>query len=223
MIRVIIVDDHDLVRSGLGALLAAEPDLDVVGVFADGRGAVDFVAEHPVDVVLMDLAMPGLDGVAATRLVREASPATAVVVLTTMPDDEHVERALRAGAIGYHLKSGSTGALVAAVREAHRGRRSYSPEVLDRLTERFVAAAEQQRPGGGVPPELASLTPRELEVLVEVGRGRTNPEIAAALHLSPTSVKTYVTRILAKLGIANRVQLVVLAFRTGLVSSDAVD
>lgn len=222
MIRVAIVDDHELVRTGLRALLQAESDIEVVAVLDDGAAAVEFVARAPVDVMLMDLAMPGLDGVAATRRVRAVRPDTAVLVLTTFPDDEHIARALHAGAIGYHLKTGSTRSLIAAVRDAHLGRRTYAPEVLDRLTDSFVADGTR-RPVDGVPPELEVLTPRELEVFIQAGRGLSNPEIASLLHLSPASVKTYITRILGKLGLTSRVQLVVLAFETGVVTSGGAE
>ncbi|GGA71007.1 DNA-binding response regulator [Pseudoclavibacter endophyticus] len=223
MIRVAIADDHKLVRTGLGALLDAEPDVEVRALFANGQEAVDYVAEHDVDVLLMDIEMPVLDGVEATRRVLELRPETAVIVLTTFHDDAYLAGALRAGAFGYLLKTGSTEELSQGVRDAHEGRRAFAPEVLDRLAKQFADGDAAGRRGGPpargeVPAPLAALTRRELDVFVEVGRGRSNREIAEALHLSEATVKTYVTRILAKLDVRSRVQLVVLAFETGIVT-----
>lgn len=231
MIRVAIADDHRLVRTGLGALLDAEPDISVLGMLADGRETVEFVRATDVDVVLMDLEMPELDGVDATREVRELKPEVTVLILTTFVDDDRIAAALKAGAAGYLLKTGSTEELIAAVRDAASGRRAFAPDVLERLAQRFAdpqarspygSASESGRGGPqGKPPELHLLTEREYEVFVEVGRGRSNHDVAQTLHLSEATVKTYVTRILAKLGIKSRVQIVVLAFETGIVTRDA--
>lgn len=226
MIRVAIADDHRLVRTGLGALLDAEADISVLAMLADGREAVDFVRDTDVDVVLMDLEMPELDGVDATREVRALKPDVTVLILTTFVDDERIAAALGAGASGYLLKTGSTEELIAAVRDAAAGRRAFAPDVLERLAQRFTApasppAADHDPRAGGRPPQLHLLTEREYDVFVEVGRGRSNHDVATALHLSEATVKTYVTRILAKLGIKSRVQIVVLAFETGIVTRDA--
>ncbi|MGO2113246.1 MAG: response regulator [Pseudoclavibacter sp.] len=240
MIRVAIADDHQLVRTGLGALLGVEPDIEVLALFANGQQAVDYVADHDVDVLLMDIEMPVLDGVEATKLVLERRPETTVLVLTTFHDDASLAGALRAGALGYLLKTGSTEELCQGVRDAQEGRRAFAPEVLDRLVTRFAGDAASGAAGGSgatgiganrdgtrlapdsaVPARLAGLTQRELDVFVEAGRGRSNREIAEALHLSEATVKTYVTRILGKLGVRSRVNLVVLAFETGIVTSAA--
>ncbi|MGO1544965.1 MAG: response regulator [Gulosibacter sp.] len=227
MIRVAIVDDHQLSREGLRAILTAEPDIEIVGMLPDGAGSGQLAATNSVDVMLMDIAMPGVDGIEATRDVRDQSPETEVIILTTLPDDDNVRAALRAGARGYLLKTSSASELISAIRDAHAGRRVFAPDVLDRLADRFSSAAEPgQSSGEGiaadeVPSVLAALTEREREVFREVGRGHSNAEIAKTLFLSEKTVKTYVTRILGKLGLASRVQAVVLAFEIGFVTTTA--
>lgn len=217
MIKIAIVEDQDLARDGLVAILSVAPDLEVVGALPDARGAADLAAREQVDVMLMDIALPGIDGIEATKQVLRRAPQTSVVMLTTLPDDEHVEKALQAGARGYLLKTSSAGDLVAAVRQAHHGRRPFAPEVLDRLSESFAASGPRHDPDA-IPPALKSLTEREQSVFREVGRGLSNAEIAQKLFLSESTVKTYVARILRKLGLTSRVKAVVLAFETGFVT-----
>lgn len=222
MIRVLVVDDHELAREGLAAILAVEDDIQIVGTLDDGGPAAEFVVAHNVDVVLMDVAMPGIDGITATAAVLARAPQVAVIMLTTLPDDEHVRAALRAGARGYLLKTGSAEELRHAVRAAHHGRRWFDPLVLERLAAGFAgldpAEVEAAVEPGEVPEVLMTLTDRELEVFREIGRGRSNAEIGETLFLSEKTVKTYVNRILGKLGLNSRVQAVVLAFESGFVT-----
>lgn len=226
MIRLAIVDDHALSREGLRAILSEEEDIEVVGTLSDGVGAATYAASERLDVLLMDIAMPGMDGIAAARETRELAPDTAVIMLTTLPDEESIRAALRAGAHGYLLKTCSADELVAAVRDAHRGRRSFAPAILDRLASEFAGQGSGDEVDftklaeDTVPVELAELTERELEVFREIGRGRSNAEISETLFLTEKTVKTYVTRILNKLGLASRVQAVVLAFETGFVTGE---
>jgi DNA-binding NarL/FixJ family response regulator len=212
-LRCVVADDQALVRSGLVMILQAQEDIDVVAEAEDGVQAVRAVAEHVPDVVLMDLRMPVLDGIAATRQVVGAHPSTRVLVLTTFDLDEHVYDAVRAGASGFLLKDTSPSQLCQAVRDVSRGDTLLSPRVTRRLLDRFAAAP----PASAPPPELALLTDREREVLLHLARGRSNDEIAAGLHLGVTTVKTHVARILTKLGLRDRVQAVVFAYENGLV------
>jgi DNA-binding NarL/FixJ family response regulator len=215
VIRVLIADDQDLVRAGLRMILEAQPDIEVVGEAAHGSAAVAMVAEHAPDVVLMDIRMPGMDGLEATRLLLSRAGATQVLMLTTFDNDEYVYEALRAGAAGFLLKTAPPQRLVEAVRLIHAGEALLAPSVTRRLIATYV-----RRPPPGRPAEttrLASLTERELEVLREVGRGRSNSEIAADLVVAETTVKTHVNRLFAKLAVRDRVQAVVLAYETGLV------
>jgi DNA-binding NarL/FixJ family response regulator len=218
-VRVVVADDQDLVRTGLAMILDAQPDLDVVGVAADGRQAVAVAGRTAPDVVLMDVRMPVLDGVAATREILAARPATHVLVLTTFDLDEYVLGALRAGASGFLLKDAPRASLLAAVRAVATGDVLLSPDVTRRLvtthlTGRVERSTEASR-------ALARLTPRELEVLRLVAAGRSNAELAGELYLAETTVKTHVGRLLDKLGARDRVQLVVLAHRWGVVNPRA--
>jgi DNA-binding NarL/FixJ family response regulator len=215
VIRVLIADDQDLVRAGLRMILEAQPDIEVVGEAAHGSAAVAMVVEHAPDVVLMDIRMPGMDGLEATRLLLSRAGATQVLMLTTFDNDEYVYEALRAGAAGFLLKTAPPQRLVEAVRLIHAGEALLAPSVTRRLIATYV-----RRPPPGRSAEttrLASLTERELEVLREVGRGRSNSEIAADLVVAETTVKTHVNRLFAKLAVRDRVQAVVLAYETGLV------
>jgi DNA-binding NarL/FixJ family response regulator len=214
VITVVVADDQTLVRHGLHLILDGEDDLDVVGEAADGREAVDLVGRLSPDVVLMDIRMPGLDGVAACRRLVAAGSPTRVLVLTTFGGDEYVYAALRAGASGFLLKTAPPEQLAAAIRTVVRGEALLDPQVLRRLIEGYV---EQPPPGNGPPRTLAPLTGREVDVLREVGRGAANAEIAGSLHLSESTVKTYVGRILAKLGLRDRAQMVVTAYESGLI------
>jgi DNA-binding NarL/FixJ family response regulator len=211
-LRVVLVDDQALVRAGFRMILGAEPDLEVVGEAGDGRAAVEVVAAVQPDVVLMDVRMPEMDGIEATRLITTAGTAPRVLMLTTFDLDELVYDALRAGASGFLLKEAPPEQLVAGVRTVAAGEQLLAPSVTRRLIERFTAQAPP-----GPAPAVDELTPRELEVLQLVARAMTNAEIAAHLFVSETTVKTHVARILMKLGLRDRVQAVVLAYERGLV------
>ena len=213
MIRLVVVDDQHMVRAGLRALLDAEPDLDVVGEAADGAAVLDLVRETRPDLVLMDVRMPGTDGLTATRTLLDAGldPAPKVLVLTTFDLDEYVYEALDAGASGVLLKHAPPTELARAVRVVAAGDALIAPEVLRRLVADFV----RSRPAPRHP--VAELTPRETEVLVLIAEGMSNAEIAAHLVLAEQTVKTHVGRVFAKLGLRDRAQAVVYAYRTGLV------
>jgi DNA-binding NarL/FixJ family response regulator len=210
--RVLVVDDQALVRGGFSMILEAEPDLAVVGEAADGVEAVRMVAERTPDVVLMDVRMPRMDGIEATRRITAAARAR-VLVLTTFDLDVYVYDAVRAGASGFLLKDVPPRDLAHAVRTVAAGNSLVAPSVTRRLLEEFV----RRPPPGRRSARLDALTDRELEVLGLLARGWSNAELAAHLVLSETTVKTHVTRILAKLGLRDRVQAVVLAYEAGLV------
>lgn len=211
MTRVLVVDDQPLVRTGLRALLEPEADLDVVGEAGDGAEALVLVAELTPDVVLMDVRMPVLDGVEATRQIA-AQGGPPVLVLTTFDLDEHVYDALRAGAAGFLLKDADRVDLVRAVRAVAAGQTVLAPSVAQRLVEAVV-----RRPGRTTEVGLPTLTTREVEVLRHVARGASNDEVARSLHLGEATVRTHVSSILAKLGVRNRVQAVIAAYESGLV------
>ena len=212
-VRVLIVDDDDLMRAGLQAVLSSDDTIDVVGEAADGSDAVDAVRRTQPDVVLMDVRMPRLDGIAATREVLAASPDVKVVILTTFEDDDYVFGALDAGASGFLLKRTKPEDLIAGVHTIAAGDSLLSPSVtrtvIDRMARRPLA-------GRTAPKRLAELTPREREVLELVARGLSNEEIAAALVIEETTVKTHVKRILAKLRARDRVQAVIFAYEAGI-------
>jgi DNA-binding NarL/FixJ family response regulator len=214
VIRVLVADDQTMVRAGFRLILSTEPDIDVVGEAADGAEAVQAARRLRPDVTLMDVRMPRLDGIAATRqLVAEDPPVTRVVVLTTFDVDSHVYDALRAGASGFLLKNAPPEELVTAIRQVAAGGALLDPAVTRRVIEEFA-----RTPAPGPPPrEVAALTERELEVLQLVARGLANVEIAATLVVSEATVKTHVARMLAKLGLRDRVQAVVYAYERGLV------
>ena len=213
MTTVVIADDQDLVRSGLEMVLAAR-GIDVVGTAADGREAVNEVRRLRPDVVLMDIRMPVLDGIAATQEITAAGLPTRVLVLTTYDLDSYVYRALRAGAAGFLLKATPPERLVEGIATVAGGEALLAPSLTRRLIEEHVKGPG---PLDGVPAELSSLTEREREVFVLIARGLSNDEIARELVVSEATVKTHVNRLIAKLGNRTRVQLVVLAFETGLV------
>jgi DNA-binding NarL/FixJ family response regulator len=213
-IRVALVDDEAMVRVGLRMVLSAEPDLEVVGEAADGGAAVAMVAETSPDVVLMDVRMPGVDGIEGARRVLAAAPEVKVVVLTTFDEDEYVEAALRAGVSGFLLKVAPPERLVDAVRTVASGGGLLDPSVTVRVIESFATAAPARVQRSA---RLDSLTERERDVLRLIGRGLSNAEIAAELYLGETTVKTHVSNVLAKLGVRDRVQAVVAAYESGHV------
>ncbi|MEV5601012.1 response regulator transcription factor [Streptomyces sp. NPDC052299] len=214
--RVLVCDDQVLVRTGLATIIDAQPDLEVAGECGDGRTAVEMAGRLRPDVVVMDIRMPELDGIEATRLLAGAGverPAK-VLVVTTFNLDEYVYEALRAGASGFLLKDAPPAQLLHGIRTVHAGQALIDPEVTRRLVGRYAARI---RPTGDPAADIP-LTPRELEVLRLIADGFSNSEIAAALVISQETVKTFVSRILAKLGLRDRVQAVVYAYRQGLVT-----
>jgi DNA-binding NarL/FixJ family response regulator len=219
MIRVVLADDQALVRSGFRALLAAQPDIEVVGEAEDGAVAVRQARRLRPDVVLMDIRMPGTDGLTATREIGAdaALAGTRVIVLTTFTDDSYVVDAIRFGASGFLVKDCEPADLVAAVRVVHGGDALLSPAVTRTLIAEFAARARPTRTDRRLAGLIGSLTAREREVVTHVAAGRTNEEIARALHLSPTTAKTHVSRAMTKLGARDRAQVVVMAYESGLV------
>ena len=214
-LTVFLADDQSLVRSGFRMLIDAEDDMRVVGEATTGLGAVTALTSRPADVVLMDIRMPEMDGVEATRRIVEAGLATKVLVLTTFDLDEYVFAALKAGASGFMLKDARPDDLLSAIRAVAAGDAVVAPSATRRLLERVVPKLPD-RPGRA-DSRLDVLTEREREVLVEIARGATNSEIAASLYMAEGTVKTHVGRLLAKLGARDRVSLVLIAFETGLV------
>ncbi|MCZ4520360.1 response regulator transcription factor [Rhodococcus ruber] len=212
-ITVVVVDDQELMRMGLNMVLEAQDDIEVVGEASDGAGAIEAVRRLSPAVVLMDVRMPGVDGVSATRTITESGSDTRVLVMTTFDLDEHVLGALRAGASGFLLKDTPPEDLVSAIRSVAAGDAVVSPKVTKRLLSRFVAQSVSTTDAS----VLDALTGREREVLVHLATGLSNAEIAAVLHLSEATIKTHIGRILTKLDIRDRVQAVVLAYETGLV------
>jgi DNA-binding NarL/FixJ family response regulator len=207
-IRVLLVDDDALVRSGLRMMLAGAESIEVVGEADDGRGVLSAVDLHRPDVVLMDIRMPQVDGIAATRLLRSQPAAPAVVVLTTFDTDELVLRALRAGAAGFLLKDTPPAEIVRAIELVHAGDGMLSPAVTRQLIA--LVASEGGARHDGARDLLEALSPREREVALAVGRGLPNADIAAELHMSVATVKAHVSRLLVKLGVENRVQIALL-------------
>jgi DNA-binding NarL/FixJ family response regulator len=212
-IRLLLVDDQALVRAGFGMILEAQPDLEVVSEAADGAEAIRLARLHRPDLVLMDIRMPGTDGLTATRVILAERPETRVLVLTTFDLDEYVYDAIEAGASGFLLKDVGRDDLVAAVRVVAGGDALLAPSITRRLIQEFAQAGP---PSGPPPPGLDDLTARELEVFKLVARGLSNAEIAAELIVSETTVKTHVARMLMKLGLRDRVQAVVLAYEAGV-------
>ena len=219
-VRVLLVDDQALIRAGFRMILEAEEDIEVVGECGDGTQAIDSVKRFSPDVVLMDIRMPEMDGIEATRRIvgGDGDAAVKVLMLTTFDLDEYVYDALRAGASGFLLKDVPAEQLVDGIRVVARGEALLAPSVTKRLIQEFSRGAVSQR---SAPTELDDLTPRELEVFKLIARGMSNAEIAAELIVSETTVKTHVARVLMKLGLRDRVQAVVLAYESGVVAPGA--
>lgn len=220
-IRVFLVDDQELVRAGFAMLVGSQPDMEVVGQAGNGAEAFERLAVTAADVVIMDVRMPRVDGIEATKMLLER-PGTSdaveplkIIVLTTFDLDEYAFAALRAGAAGFLLKDTPPGDLLAAIRTVYRGDAVVAPSTTRRLIEKFVEVVPDA--GAAVPERISVLTEREREVLLEIARGFSNTEIATRFFLSEATVKTHVGRILAKTGLRDRVALVVLAYETGLV------
>jgi DNA-binding NarL/FixJ family response regulator len=214
-IRIILVDDQELVRTGFRMVLDAQPDMTVVGEAADGLAAVEVARAHSADVMIMDARMPRLDGVAATQRIRQAGDRPRVLMLTTFDLDEYAFAALKAGASGFLLKDVPPDELLFAIRAVHSGDAVVAPSTTRRLIDRFAPMLPAGDAAAG--PELAELTERERQVLVLVAQGLSNGELAQRLFVSEATVKTHVGRILAKLGLRDRVQAVVYAYENGLV------
>lgn len=213
MIRVLLADDHRLVRVGFRVILELEDDIEVVGEAEDGAAAVEMCARDAPDVVLMDVEMPGMDGLEATRRI-VAADGPSVLILTTFDRDDYLFAALQAGASGFLLKNSAPEALIEAVRVIARGDALLAPEITRRVISAFAVRTGRVPDNG---PGLEELTPREREVLVALAGGATNAEIAQALHLGETTVKTHVSRVLTKLGARDRTQAVVMAYEMGVV------
>ena len=209
-IRVLIVDDHSMVRTGLATFIRVKPDLELVGEARDGQQALRLCEQLQPDVVLMDLVMPRMDGVAATRAIRERWPAVQILALTSFKDKDLVQDALRAGAIAYLLKDVSVDELADAIRAAHAGRPTLAPEAAQALIEAARTAGEGPAPGH-------DLTPRERQVLALMVEGLNNPQIGERLVISVTTVRSHVSNIFSKLGVSNRAEAIALAVRNGIV------
>jgi len=214
-VKVLVVDDNALLRAGLVTVLSSDPELAVVAEAADGAAALRLAVRHSPDVVLMDIEMPGGDGITATRNICESVPTARVLILTMFDLDEYVLEALRAGASGFLLKTSGPTELVNAVKACASGEYTLGRTVVARLIDSFVA---RPQPTPTV-PGIADLTPREMDVLRSMAGGLTNAEIAAELYLAETTVKTHVARILAKLGARDRVQAIVIAHRSGITGT----
>jgi DNA-binding NarL/FixJ family response regulator len=212
VLKLLIADDQAVVRIGFTAMLDAQPDMTVVGAAQDGRHAVSLARQLRPDVVLMDIRMPVLDGIGATRQLKAADPAPQVLVLTTFDLDDYVYDALRAGASGFLLKDATPEQIIAAVRVVGSGDALLAPSVTRRLIAEFAGRARL-----AAPPELDRLTTREREVLLLVAAGLTNAEIAGRLYLAEQTVKSHVSSVLLKLGLRDRVQAVILAYESGIV------
>ncbi|MFJ8015496.1 response regulator [Streptomyces sp. NPDC096339] len=218
MIRILVVDDQQLVRMGLRMLFEPAPDIEILGEADNGAEAVRLAERFAPDVVLMDLRMPGMDGITATRRILTARPSTRIVALTTFDDDDHLYPALAAGACGFLVKDTPPGELLEAVRRAADGQAPFSRDVLDRLVVQALHTRSSPDTPTGIPTDVPgpAITPREREVLGLLGVGLSNKEIADRLHLGVTTVKTHVASLMAKTGRDNRIRLAVLAVLAGI-------
>ncbi|TGA84764.1 response regulator transcription factor [Streptomyces sp. MZ04] len=214
MIRVLLADDEAMIRAGVRAILGAGEDIEVVAEAGDGRAAVELARAHRPDVALLDIRMPGLDGLAAAEEIVRTVPDTAVAMLTTFSEDAYVAQALGGGATGFLLKSGDPHELIAGVRAVAGGAAFLSPKVARHVIDGY--GARRVARGAEARSRTAALTPREREVLGLVGEGLSNPEIAARLHLVEGTVKAYVSTVLERLGVKNRVQAAIVAYEAGL-------
>lgn len=215
MIRVLLADDEAMIRAGVRAILSTAPDVEVVAEAGDGRAAVEMASAHRPDVALLDIRMPRLDGLSAAAELRRAVPGTAVVMLTTFGEDEYIERALADGAAGFLLKSGDPHELIAGVRAVADGAAYLSPRVAQRLISEFGGGRLTRR--AAARRRTAVLSRREKDVLALVGAGMSNAEIAARLHVVEGTVKAYVSAVLARLDVRNRVQAAIIAYEAGMV------
>lgn len=212
-IRVLIVDDHAIVRGGITALLAQVPDIEVVGEASDGQGAITQAAILHPDVILMDLVMPNVDGIEAIRQITARQPESRILVLTSFAADDKVFPAIKAGALGYLLKESRPADLIEAIRQVYRGESALHPTIARKVLQELTRPPDR-------PPTPDPLTEREMDVLRLVAQGLGNQEIAAKLHVGDATVRTHVSNILAKLHLANRIQVALYALREGLVSLD---
>lgn len=216
-VRLILADDQPLIRAGLVMVIADIPDIEVIGEAGNGAEAVQLVRDLKPDVVVIDIRMPGMDGIEATRMITKDAGAPHVIVLTTFDDDDNVYSALRAGASGFLVKDMALDDIIAAVRVVANGDALIAPKVTRRLIAEF--AARPQQTNAGPPDQIQGITGRELEVLTLIGRGMSNAEIATTLFISGATVKSYVTRLLAKLDARDRVHLVIIAYENGVVAT----
>ena len=215
-IRVFIADDHAIVRKGIRAVLEIVPDIEVVGEAANGRDAVYRVEELEPDVILMDLVMPDMDGIEAIHRIKERQSKARILVLTTFAGEDKIFPAIKAGALGYHLKDSRPQELAQAIRQVHRGESSLHPVIARRVLEELTRPSER-------PPTPDPLTPREVEVLRLVAQGLQNPEISAKLVITEATVRTHVSNITSKLHVASRTQAALYALREGIASLDNMD
>ncbi len=208
-IRILIVDDHMVVREGLNALFSAEPEMEVIGMAANGKEAIELARKLNPDVILLDLVMPEMDGVQATRKIKEDNPQARILVLTSFAEEHQVYSAIKAGAIGYLMKDTSSDQLIQAIQDTYYNRPALGPEIAKKLMQDIQSGEQQSMMEN-------PLTPREIEILQQIAMGKTNQQIADDLVVSERTVRTHVTNILSKLGLTNRTQAVIYALKEGI-------